>query len=314
MHGAGTQGARDHHPEVIDLDSDGDGDNDSDGDDDGRAGEEVEFVREVHRRVVPREATVAAPQLPLPPPPPPPPLPPPLVVVPHTLALLATLGVPQFAIDTPLTALGFHGPVPFRYGMPPPPPPPPFASIDDSSDSSDSDSDSEDDVVVVADRAGTHPAPRRPRESDGDGDVVEVAAAAAAAAAGEGSRAAEPKEEEEEEEEEGVVEILPKRARVPPSISPLPRAAECVCARAALADERCPVCLTPLGDVDTLVCAAACRHMFCWHCIDEWLSRCKKICPVCRRPLSKAALQRVRVVDTPPPPPPPPHEPVTLTD
>lgn len=300
MHGAGAQGPH-APPEVIDLSSDSDSDDDSDSERGSESGgsnsgndestDEVEFVREVHRRVVPRETTATA-----------------TTTAAPALPLFATLGVPQFAIDTPLTALGFHGYVPFRYGVPQPSLPV-LPEHDDSSGDDDSSDDDDDDDEIFMVAHGEAAAHRRARSSshDNDGDdVVEVAATRAL-------KNEKKDEEDEDDAEKGVVEILPKRVRTAaesgtraapaPSISPLPRAGVGVCARAALADERCAVCLTPLGDADTLVRAAACGHMFCWHCIDEWLSRYKKICPVCKGPLSKAALQRVRVVDNDPPPP-----------
>lgn len=276
MQGAGTQGTLNEH-EVISLDSDDDDEGEeSDANkgfkkDDSR--DDVEFVREVRRPVV------------LPPPPP---------LSSEPTLLFATLGVPQFRIDTPLTALGFRGVVPFRYGehMPYPQPPPSFPGSDDSS----SEYDDEDDVVVLPNNSnsGSRGGKSSSSTEEEEDDVVVVAARAGGA-----SEAPRPKRARTAVQEEP-----------PPSTSPLPRGAECVCPRTELAEERCAVCLEPLDEADTLVRAVACHHMFCWCCIDAWLSRYKKVCPVCKGPLSKAALQRVRVVDSPakqprPPPPPP---------
>lgn len=290
MQGAGTQGTLNEH-EVISLDSDDDDEGEKKGISKDDSRDDVEFVREVRRPVV----------LPPPPPLPPPSLLPlsPLPPLPSEPTLLfATLGVPQFRIDTPLTALGFRGVVPFRYGehMPYPPPPPSFPGSDDSSSS---EYDDEDDVVVLPNNSnsgsrGGKSSSSTEEEEEEDDDVVVVAARAGGA-----NEAPQPKRARTAVQEEP-----------PPSTSPLPRGAECVCPRTELADERCAVCLMPLDDADTLVRAVACHHMFCWRCIDAWLSRYKKVCPVCKGPLSKAALQRVRVVDSPakqprPPPPPP---------
>lgn len=167
-----------------------------------------------------------------------------------------------------------------------------------SKDDSSSEYDDEDDVVVLPNNSNSGSrggkSSSSTEEEEDDDDVVVVAARAGSASEAPQAKRARTAVQEEP----------------PPSTSPLPRGAECVCPRTELADERCAVCLMPLGDADTLVRAVACRHMFCWRCIDPWLSRYKKVCPVCKGPLSKAALQRVRVVDSPakqprPPPPPP---------
>ena len=53
-------------------------------------------------------------------------------------------------------------------------------------------------------------------------------------------------------------------------------------------DETCPICFEkPINDP---VGSRNCVHIYCYECIYNWLSRYKKLCPVCKQKLLKSDL------------------------
>ena len=158
-----------------------------------------------------------------------------------------------------------------------------FGSDDDDSDDDDSDfhpSSSEQDPFSEddeSDNIATSGASEGRRDSSEDDDIVFV-----------GEHQAPPRPPTR----------APKRPRRGPSI---PRGAKFRCKKEDVADN-CSICLCPLGEAQVLVRSRKCGHFFCLGCISEWLSRYKKVCPLCKASLCKSNLQHVLIEDPQPEP------------
>ena len=61
-----------------------------------------------------------------------------------------------------------------------------------------------------------------------------------------------------------------------------------------LQDEVCPICFEK--PINNPVGSQKCKHVYCYECIYNWLSRYKKLCPVCKQKLLKSDL--VSYIDT----------------
>lgn len=70
---------------------------------------------------------------------------------------------------------------------------------------------------------------------------------------------------------------------------PAPEISIVSCILAKQRADSCAICLEPMEDIESMVVATSCRHVFCRTCIVPWAQK-HKTCPVCRGSTERALI------------------------
>lgn len=74
-----------------------------------------------------------------------------------------------------------------------------------------------------------------------------------------------------------------QNAKPPPEISIVS------CLLSKIRGESCPICFEEMDNMEEMVVATSCRHVFCKSCIVRWATK-SKTCPVCRGSTEKTLI------------------------